>query len=66
MTMHRAKGTEFSKVVIAAARPSSMERARLEALAPSERADADLRRRSLRYVAATRARDELVVVNPQR
>ncbi|WP_406638714.1 UvrD-helicase domain-containing protein [Amycolatopsis sp. WGS_07] len=66
MTMHRAKGTEFSKVVIAADRPSPMELARLEALAPSERADADLRRRSLRYVAATRARDELVVVNLQR
>ncbi|PXY20008.1 UvrD-helicase domain-containing protein [Prauserella flavalba] len=62
MTMHRAKGTEFSKVVIAADRPSPVELARLEALAPSERADAELRRRSLRYVAATRARDELVVV----
>ncbi|AUI61747.1 UvrD-helicase domain-containing protein [Amycolatopsis sp. BJA-103] len=65
MTMHRAKGTEFSKVVIAADRPSSVELARLEALALSERADADLRRRSLRYVAATRARDELVVVVQQ-
>lgn len=63
MTMHRAKGTEFSKVVLAAGRPSSAELARLETLDPSERADADLRARSLRYVAATRARDELVVVN---
>ncbi|MCR6487330.1 AAA family ATPase [Amycolatopsis sp. OK19-0408] len=62
MTMHRAKGTEFSKVVIAADRPSPMELARLEALAPPERVDAELRRRSLRYVAATRARDELVIV----
>ncbi|OXM51855.1 UvrD-helicase domain-containing protein [Amycolatopsis alba] len=65
MTMHRAKGTEFSKVVIAADRPSPAELARLETLAPPERADADLRRRSLRYVAATRARDELVVIYPQ-
>lgn len=65
MTMHRAKGTEFSKVVIAADRLSPMELARLGAMAPSERADAELRRRSLRYVAATRARDELVIVNPQ-
>jgi superfamily I DNA/RNA helicase len=63
MTMHRAKGTEFSKVVLAAGRPSPTELARLEALDPSERADADLRARSLRYVAATRARDELVVVS---
>lgn len=63
MTMHRAKGTEFSKVVLAAGRPSPTELARLEKLDPSERADAELRARSLRYVAATRARDELVVVN---
>ncbi|PSL08463.1 UvrD-like helicase family protein [Haloactinopolyspora alba] len=63
MTMHRAKGTEFSKVVLVPGRPSSGELARLESLDPSERADADLRARSLRYVAATRARDELVVVH---
>lgn len=63
MTMHRAKGTEFSKVVLATGRPSPAELARLETLHPSERADADLRAKSLRYVAATRARDELVVVS---
>jgi len=63
MTMHRAKGTEFSKVVLAPGRPSPAELARLETLDPSERADAELRVRSLRYVAATRARDELVVVS---
>ncbi|MFF0372303.1 UvrD-helicase domain-containing protein [Micromonospora sp. NPDC005087] len=63
LTMHRAKGTEFSKVVLAIGKPSPAELARLESLDPSERADADLRARSLRYVAATRARDELVVVN---
>lgn len=63
MTMHRAKGTEFSKVVLVVGRPSTGELARLETLDPSERADAELRSRSIRYVAATRARDELVVVS---
>ena len=63
LTMHRAKGTEFSKVVLAIGKPSGSELARLESLDASERADAELRARSLRYVAATRARDELVVVS---
>ncbi|MEU8020959.1 UvrD-helicase domain-containing protein [Micromonospora haikouensis] len=62
MTMHRAKGTEFSKVVLVTGSPTPAELARLESLDPSERADAELRARSLRYVAATRARDHLVVV----
>ncbi len=60
--MHRAKGTEFSKVILATGKPSPAELARIESLDPTERADADLRTRSLRYVAATRARDELVVI----
>ncbi|WP_020579905.1 UvrD-helicase domain-containing protein [Actinopolymorpha alba] len=63
LTMHRAKGTEFSKVVLAVGKPSAAELARLESLDASERADAELRARSLRYVAATRARDELVVLS---
>jgi superfamily I DNA/RNA helicase len=63
MTMHRAKGTEFSKVIITdVGFRSSADTSRLEAMDPSERADAELRRRSLEYVAATRARDELVVL----
>lgn len=62
MTMHRAKGTEFSKVVLTLGKASPAELARLESLHPSERADAELRARSLRYVAATRARDALVVI----
>ena len=41
---------------------SSAEQARLDALDESERAEAELRARSLLYVAATRARDELVVI----
>ena len=63
LTMHRAKGTEFSKVVLAGVGWSSdAEQQRLAALDPAERADAELRARSLVYVAATRARDELAVV----
>lgn len=62
LTMHRAKGTEFSVVVLVVGKPSAAELSRLETLDPTERADAELRARSLRYVAATRARDELFVV----
>ncbi len=63
MTMHRAKGMEFSKVVLADAGPTSAaEGQRLAELDDTERTDAELRRRSLVYVAATRARDELAVV----
>ncbi|WCN81806.1 UvrD-helicase domain-containing protein [Micromonospora sp. LH3U1] len=62
LTMHRAKGTEFPKVVLAAGKPSPAETERLAILDPSERTDAELRSRSLTYVAATRARDQLVVV----
>ncbi|GAB2622909.1 3'-5' exonuclease [Pseudactinotalea suaedae] len=63
MTMHRAKGMEFSKVVLfemsAGAVPSAFA---LGNVPEGEIADAMLRERSLVYVAATRARDELVVV----
>jgi len=63
MTMHRAKGTEFSKVILAGVgATSSADEARFAAMDHVERADAELRERSLVYVAATRARDELVVV----
>lgn len=63
MTMHRAKGMEFSKVVLAdVGHRSAAEQSRLAVMDPSERADAELRARSLLYVAATRARDELGVI----
>jgi len=63
MTMHRAKGMEFAKVVLAGVGVrSAAEQARLDELDESERAEAELRARSLLYVAATRARDELVVI----
>ncbi|UXN24515.1 UvrD-helicase domain-containing protein [Curtobacterium flaccumfaciens] len=62
MTMHSAKGLEFSRVVLfdvsAGVVPNKLA---LQHAAPEERADAELRERSLLYVAASRARDELVV-----
>ena len=62
MTMHRAKGTEFYKVLLFGVSNASVPKG-LDAFNHSEddRADALLRERSLLYVAATRARDELVV-----
>lgn len=60
MTMHRAKGTEFTRVILfnpGAPAPGSVD---------PLNADGDevvARARSLVYVAATRARDELVVVH---
>jgi superfamily I DNA/RNA helicase len=63
MTMHRAKGMEFSRVLLYGVdATSSAEQARLAELEPADRADAELCRRSLEYVAATRARDQLVVI----
>jgi superfamily I DNA/RNA helicase len=63
MTMHRAKGMEFSRVLIFGAEeglvPASYV---LRNVGEAERADAMQRERSLFYVAATRARDELVVL----
>lgn len=62
MTMHRAKGTEFSRVLLFGVSEGSIPAA-LHSEKYSENAwdDALLRERSLLYVAATRARDELVV-----
>jgi superfamily I DNA/RNA helicase len=63
MTMHRAKGMEFAKVVLAdVGFQSAAEKARLDGLDDAERQDAELRARSLGSVAATRARDELAVI----
>lgn len=62
MTMHRAKGTEFSRVLLFGvsqeAIPSPVQD---ETYSPDALAEALLRERSLLYVAATRARDELAV-----
>lgn len=62
MTMHRAKGMEFAKVILFGVGESSMPvQWALKDLGEAERADALMQERSLLYVAATRARDELVV-----
>lgn len=63
MTMHRAKGMEFSRVLIFGADADLMPASYLLKSVPEgERDDVYQRERSLFYVAATRARDELVVM----
>jgi len=62
MTMHRAKGTEFSKVLLFSVNDGSIPgRSPEENYSPDAAAEALLRERSLLYVAATRARDELAI-----
>ena len=62
MTMHRAKGTEFSKVLLFGIDQGAIPRPlRDEQYAEDAWTDALLRERSLLYVAATRARDELAL-----
>ncbi|GAA2961060.1 3'-5' exonuclease [Glutamicibacter bergerei] len=62
MTMHRAKGMEFFKVILFGVNEATVPLSlTTHGLAESERKDGLLRERSLLYVAATRARDELVV-----
>ena len=62
LTMHRAKGLEFRRVILAGISKAALSTAvsSAEALTDEQR-DADERQRMLLYVAATRARDELVV-----
>ncbi len=63
MTMHRAKGMEFSRVLIVGADAALLPAGYLLKSVPEgERAGLLQRERSLFYVAATRARDELVVL----
>ncbi|MBF6278612.1 DNA helicase UvrD [Nocardia sp. 852002-20019_SCH5090214] len=62
LTMHRAKGMEFSRVILAGVDDAHVPlQAALRSVPEEERAEAELRERSLLYVAASRARDELVV-----
>ncbi|WCE38797.1 UvrD-helicase domain-containing protein [Brevibacterium sp. BDJS002] len=64
MTMHRAKGTEFRNVVIMHAGSSDIPSPLNSRFQPDEFIeDFNLRERSLLYVAATRARDQLVVTH---
>jgi superfamily I DNA/RNA helicase len=63
MTMHRAKGMEFSRVLIFGADSSAMPAPFLmQGLTDVDREDALRREKSLLYVASSRARDELVIV----
>ncbi len=62
MTMHRAKGSEFTKVLLFGVSKGSIPiNLRDFDYSEDELKDALLRERSLLYVAASRARDELVV-----
>jgi superfamily I DNA/RNA helicase len=62
LTMHRAKGLEFRKVILVGIDDDQLpSKQALRDLPADERADAADRERFLLYVAATRARDELVV-----
>jgi superfamily I DNA/RNA helicase len=63
MTMHRAKGLEFSKVVITGHGTwPGYFKGLIKDWDTSLQDEVDLRERSLIYVAMTRARDELVVI----
>lgn len=64
MTMHRAKGMEFAKVILFAVGDKNLPRRyQIEALPEGDPAEALQRERSLLYVAATRARDELIIIH---
>lgn len=63
MTMHRAKGMEFARVLIFGVDSSALPAPfALKNVADAEKADILQREKSLLYVAATRARDELVIL----
>lgn len=62
MTMHSAKGMEFERVIVLGAGAKDIPATwSYERLPEAEQLDARLREQSLLYVAATRARDELVL-----
>ncbi|KAF0842578.1 3'-5' exonuclease [Nocardia caishijiensis] len=62
LTMHRSKGMEFAKVILAGVDDAHVPAKSVLNEAPEEeRGEAELRERSLLYVAASRARDQLVV-----
>jgi superfamily I DNA/RNA helicase len=62
LTMHRAKGMEFSRVILAGIDDKHVPLpAAVRSMPDEERNEALLRERSLLYVASSRARDALVV-----
>jgi len=67
MTMHRAKGMEFSRVLLFGVNDGLVPAEYLlKGLTEADREDALSRERALLYVATTRARDELVVTTSGR
>lgn len=63
MTMHRAKGMEFECVIIfGASRDDLPAEYLIQGVTDEDRAEFLQRERSLLYVSATRARDELVIL----
>lgn len=68
MTMHRAKGTEFTKVILFDADLTGEDSSATRSydFSDQDKADARKRERSLLYVAASRARDELAVMTVER
>lgn len=63
MTMHRSKGMEFTRAILVGVGAANVPRQYIiDALPEGDRDDALQRERSLLYVAATRARDQLVVM----
>lgn len=64
MTMHRSKGMEFARVILVGVGAKNMPRTYfIDGLPEGDREDARRRERSLLYVAATRARDQLIVIH---
>ncbi|MET7773567.1 3'-5' exonuclease [Nocardia sp. NPDC005366] len=62
LTMHRSKGMEFSRVILAGLDETNVPaKASLHGVPEEELNEARLRERSLLYVAASRARDQVVV-----
>lgn len=62
LTMHRSKGMEFARVILAGIDEAHVpSQANIHGVPEEEREEAKLRERSLLYVAASRARDQLVV-----
>ena len=62
LTMHTSKGMEFSRVILFDVSDGTVPAPwAIDSASPEERDDALLRERSLLYVAASRARDALVV-----
>lgn len=67
VTMHKAKGLEFNNVVLVGIDDRSLPLAwSLKGLGQHERTDEIQRERALLYVAASRARDTLVITVPGR